>query len=114
MAVFNLAMVVLNFLVFSTNLSCLYMITILDKVEQASCHISAKTNFVSKLCSGTHTLTLIEYGFCRSSIKSNSLDPFKCKTVNGAQCMLYMALCVAHGVVRGEKVEEAGDRPYLV
>jgi len=38
----------------------------------------------------------------------------KCKTVSGAQCMLYMALCVAHGVVRGEKVEEAGDRPYLV
>jgi len=90
------------------------MITILDKVEQASCHISAKTNFVSRLCSSTRTLTVIEYGFRPSSIKSNSLDQFKCKTVNGAQCMLYMALCVAHGVVRGEKVEEAGDRPYLV
>ena len=38
----------------------------------------------------------------------------KCKTASDAQCMLYMALCEAHGVVKGEKVDEAGDRPYLV
>ena len=49
------------------------------------------------------------------STKSNSLDTLWLNVRRlGAQSILYLELRVAHGVVKGENIKEAGDKPYPV
>ena len=77
--------------------------TILETYEQTRSH-----NFINMLCSGTTTLTVTEYVFCRSRTKSSSFIPVECVTASAAQRMLEMTFCVVYRMVGGEEVREIG------
>ena len=77
---FRFHIVMLIFLIFSTNLSCLYQrytrSPLSRHMSRRAATILSRASFVSTLCSCITTLAVTEYGLCSSRTKSNSFIRF--------------------------------------
>ena len=108
---FRFDIVMLIFLAVSSKLSCL--VSCLDAQPP---RYQQPDIFVSKLCNGTTTLTVTEYGLFRPRKKILQFHhiPVEHVTASVAQHMLQMTCCVVHRMVGGEEAKEISHTPYLV
>jgi hypothetical protein len=91
------------------------MLPILETVEQARSDTSSTACLVSRLCSGTGTTIVTEYGFCCSSTKSSSFETFWLnvrRRVVLRACWRWHSVCFKVWLL--VKVEEISDHPNLM